>query len=428
MPNRRTFITAAGTAAITGLAGCSGGDSSDSDGTETPSESTATPTPTPEPLADIEPHDGPAEFAVYDVAWVDASTSWNGSDAIAVGSTANVELIVGNRGGESGTFSGEFVAESATSTQAEPLTGAISSIEGEIPSGRAVTVTTETLTPRYAGNYEVTLRNSDEERLPIVEGATDGLTVAPNSGGTEEMLPLKNELRMSVRDVRFEQGLHYQTPGDFMTGERIGLLSTLDDQTFAIVHAVVENAGNEAATVDRSWLTFGDEAPLEAPDSVRSVDGNRLNGVTVDPGTQAEGWLLFRVPRESVAEANLNAYHDGSTTSPESVWELDLDSVTFPTFELESMDVPSQFDNDVEEQPFEFTVRNTGEAGGTFRGAVEWRDQGASDWEALLAGNADLTAEIKAGESATVSTATTYQGDSSFEYRFNPFGETFLIE
>jgi hypothetical protein len=189
MMNRRRFVALAGSATITGLAGCSGGNN------ETPDNGPDT-TATEEPL-DIETSDGPAEFAVYDAAWADA-------EDVTVDNGGKVDLLIGNRGGEPGQFSGRLVVESLVSSEATFLGAALSSVDEEIGSGEAVTVTSETVTPEYSGEYEATVGNEDGERLPIADGADAELLVTPHQGTGDDSFLVKDGLRLSVKNVQFE--------------------------------------------------------------------------------------------------------------------------------------------------------------------------------------------------------------------------------
>jgi Telomeric repeat-binding factor 2. len=395
MMNRRRFVALAGSATITGLAGCSGGNN------ETPDNGPDT-TATEEPL-DIETSDGPAEFAVYDAAWADA-------EDVTVDNGGKVDLLIGNRGGEPGQFSGRLVVESLVSSEATFLGAALSSVDEEIGSGEAVTVTSETVTPEYSGEYEATVGNEDGERLPIADGADAELLVTPHQGTGDDSFLVKDGLRLSVKNVQFEQGLHYDTRVSTFMGskERVSLISAQSDQTLVLVHAAVENAGNSTTTVNADWFKFGGESPVNIGNGVRDLDTDQLDGVEVNSGSRVEGWLLFRAPRDSLGEANLKVFRDPKSPAADAVWELDVGDVEFPQFELEGMDVPDQYDDDVPEHDLDFTIRNTGDGVGTFRGALQWREEGESGWEDLQPENERLKARIQPGETATVSSYTDY--------------------
>lgn len=426
MIDRRRFVALVTTGAVTSIAGCSSGDSSEPSGTDDENSSddtsTQTETQTTEQIDEVEASEGPAELAVYNATWVEA-------DSVTVDSGGQVELVIGNRGGEPAYFDGQLVAESLNSANVEALTGEVSSVDEEIPSGETVTVTSETITPVSAGRYEATLENQSE-RLPVAEGTDVELAVQPHRGDWSETLPVKNELRMSVNNVQLEQGLHYditQSSG-WSSVDRVALLSTLSDQTLAVAHVTVENAGNETATVQENWFKLAGESSIGSNGTTfHDVENQSVIGATVNPGSRVEGWLMFRVAREAFPDATLEVYRDPSSSAADSVWNLGLSDVKLPQFELESMDVPQSYNGTEEEQELSFTVRNTGEGTGTFRGALQYREEGTSDWDGRLAGNGDLAASIAPGETATVTSVSTYEGTDSFEFRFNPFGETFLI-
>ncbi len=381
---------------------------------------TGTATSTPEP--EIETTEGPAEFAVYDAAWAEG-------ESLTVDAGSPVELTVGNRGGEPGRLGGELSAESRVSTVAEPLVGELSLPDEEVPSGQTVTVTSETVTPLFAGGYDATVR-TDDGTLPVADEDAAVLAVAPHTGSTGETLPLGGDLRMRVSGVAFEDALYHPETisRGFNSAERYGLYTTLSDQTFAVVEATVENTGNSAARFEGDAVDFAGAAALSPDAEVTTLDGEPLAGANVNPGSRRTGWLLFRVARDAVPDAAVNHYRDSPTAAADAVWDLGLSDVRFPSFELTDVDVPDTFVDGNGEQPLAFTVANTGEATGTFRGAIEWRLPDDDSWDGLLAGNDELVARIPPGESATIRTTTTADGEESFEYRFQPFGVTFLVE
>ncbi|ELZ48415.1 hypothetical protein C464_06940 [Halorubrum coriense DSM 10284] len=378
---------------------------------------------------DIETTDGPAEFAVYDVSWSD------GTD-VAVDTGATLDIVIGNRGGEPGELEFQAVIESLESEAAPPVRAETSTIEEPIGSGDTVTVTTETLDFGYAGRYEVTGADGSDDRIPTADTA-DGDTeidILPRRASGEETQQLGNELRLTVEEVTFEQHLHYTTvrTGFFSSDERVGVHSALNDQTLALVHATVENAGNNGTTLDGGKFTFAGERPLRdlggsSLDSVRDVDGSPLDGASVNPGSSVSGWLLFNVPRDALDDASL-AFHRDSTAAPADViWDVALGEVDLPAFELVDMDVPSERAEGTQE--FEFTIRNAGDGVGTFRGEIEWREGTSGEWDGLLEGNAQLSARVPAGSETTVTTGS--DNDelyNTYEYRLNPFGATFVIK
>lgn len=412
MVRRRHFVAAAGASMLAATAGCSG--DGGSGGADEP---------------DIETTDGPAEFAVYDARWSDDTD-------VTVDSGSTLDITVGNRGGESGELEFQAAVESLESESASVITADTSTIEQEIGSGDTVTVTTETLNFGYAGRYEVTGVDGAGNRIPVADTA-DGageIEILPRRASGETTQQIGNELRLTVDRVTFEQHLHYTTTRTafLSTVERVGAHSALNDQTLALVHATVENAGNDGRNLDDSNFTFAGETPLQdlggsSLDSVRDIDSSPLDGASVNPGSSVSGWLLFNIPRDAIGEASL-AYHRDSTAAPADViWDVALGEVDLPAFEFVEMNVPSERAEGTQE--FEFTIRNTGDGVGTFRGEVEWREGTSGDWEGLLEGNAQLSARVPAGSETTVTTGSDNDElDNTYEYRFNPFGATFVIE
>lgn len=410
---RRHFVAAAGAGVLAATAGCSGDDTSSE-----PAE------------PEIETTDGPAEFAVYDASWSD------GTD-VTVDTEATLDITIGNRGGEPGELAFQAAVESLESEAAPLVTAETSTIEEDLGSGDTVTVTTETLEFGYAGRYEVSGADESGERIPVADSA-DGageIEILPRRASGDTTQQLGDDLRLAVDRIAFEQHLHYDTTisaGFFGSAERVGVRSALDDQTLALVHATVENAGNDGKNLDGSRFTFAGETPLQdlgssSLGSVRDVDGSPLEGASVNPGSSVSGWLLFNVPRDALGDAAL-AFHRDSTAAPADViWDVEVGEVDFPAFELVDTNVPAERAEGTQE--FEFTVRNTGDGVGTFRGEVEWREGTSGDWDGLLEGNAQLSARVPAGSETTVTTGS--DNDelyNTYEYRFNPFGATFVIE
>lgn len=405
MLERRRFIAATGATMLAATAGCTGDDS-----------------------PDVETTDGPAEFAVYDASWSDSTD-------VTVDTDATLDITIGNRGGEPGELEFTAAIQSLQSEDAPIVTADTSTIEDEIASGDTVTVTTETVNFEYAGRYEVMGTDKNTTQIPVADSAEGDaeIEILPRRASGETTQQLGNELRLTVDDVTFEQHLHYDTSRSALFGsvDRVGVHSALNDQTLAFVYATVENAGNNGTTIDASTFTFAGETPLtdlgrSTIDSVRDIDGSPLHEASVNPGSSVTGWLLFNVPRDAIGDTPL-AYHRDSTSAPEDViWDVEIGSVDFPTFEFVSMDVPSEREEGTQE--FEFTIRNTGDGTGTFRGEVEWREGTSGEW-GLLEGNDRLSARIPAGSETTITTSS--DNDelyTTYEYRLNPFGATFVVE
>lgn len=401
--NRRYVLRAAGGALTATVAGCLG---DDSDGPA------------------IETSDGPAEFAVYGASWSDSST-----DSLTVDSEATLDIVVGNRGGEAGEIDVEGVLRSLESESTQTVE--VSSIDEPLASGQAVTVTTERVPFEYAGRYEVTA-SANGSTLPIVDDADAEVTVDPLRGDSADAQPVSDDLRLQVDDVEFVDSLHYDTTYTPMLFpvDRVSVHSSASDHTLVLVHATVENVGSDGATFTSETTTFAGEPALTdvgaSLDSVRNLDTSPLEGASVNPGSRVTGWILFTAEQSAVGDATLS-YHRDSTSAPaDVVWDLDVGDVSFPNFELVDVDVPSQFEDGYQE--FAFTIENTGEDAGTFRGDIEWREDGDSNWQGFLEGNADLEARIPAGETAIVRSGTDYSGGTTHEYRLNPLGATFVVE
>ncbi|EMA63024.1 hypothetical protein C469_03350 [Halorubrum lipolyticum DSM 21995] len=362
--------------------------------------------------------------------------TWSDSTDVTVDTDATLDITIGNRGGEPGELEFSAAVESLQSETAPLVTAETSTIEDEIASGDTVTVTTETINFDYAGRYEVTGSDETGSRIPVADTAEadSEIEILPRRASGETTQQLGTDLRLAVDRVTFEQHLHYDTSRSVLFGsvDRVGAHSALDDHTLALVHVTVENAGNNGTSLDTSNFTFAGETPLtdlggSSLDSVRDIDGSSVHDESVNPGSSVTGWILFNVPRDAIDDTPL-AFHRDSTAAPEDViWDVEIGSVDFPTFELVDMTVPTERAEGTQE--FEFTIGNTGDDSGTFRGEIEWREGTSGDWDGLLEGNADLSARIPAGSETTIATSSDNdEMSSTYEYRLNPFGATFVIE
>lgn len=409
MVDRRTFLTAAGLVSVGSMAGCLGDEDED--------------------IPDVETTDGPAEFAVY-------GASVSDDESVTVDSDTTIDIVIGNRGGEPGEPDVEAVIDSLESESAPQRSASLSTVEEEVESGGTVTLTTETVDFEYAGRYAVTASDASDGLLPVDDDADAEIEVGPiraEAGGTQEVV---EDLRFTVEDVSFEQGLHYditESTGGLFGGsrDRVAVESTLSDQTLVFVNVSVENAGSSGLTVGTENFTFADESALTslsgtAFGDLRDIESSPIEGVSVNPGSRINGWILFRANKNEVSDAEIGYHRDSRSAPKDAIWELDIGDVGFPEFEFVSMDVPDQREEGFQE--FEFTIANVGDAVGTFRGELEWREGDSADWERRLEGNETLSARIPAGEEATITQGSENDElDSTYDYRLNPFGATFTI-
>lgn len=427
MQHRRAFLMSAA-AVSASIAGCSGSESETDRATETG------------PGANIDTVAGPGELAIYDANW--ATEADNNP---TVGTAGRVELLVGNRGGEPVSFDGSFAAESL---DADPessaiidspkatLTAECSPTGVEVKSGETVTVTTGSITPLYAGDYQPTLIKSTDEQLSAATDQARTLRVTPRTGSIGDFVEITESLSMAVDAIQFEQALHYATttPNDTdiydFRNERTGLLQTLPNRTFAIVTATVRNSGSETTRIDDAGivrLTGQTQDTNAVEKTLTDFETETLGGVNIPPGSAATGILVYRLDRAELDDPTVGFSRAPNSSIAEAQYDVSRSGLTFPSFTLTDIDVPQTFSSGDSTDTLTFTVNNEGDGGGTIRAAIEWREQDASEYEKLLPGNTDLEVFIPPGETRTLSVETAGY-DEPVQHRILPFGETFTIE
>lgn len=419
MVNRRQFVSVTGAAVVAGLAGCSSNDSQNggngspgSNGGDGGTGSDGVPMG-----PEIEAGDGAADLGIYRAAW-------DGQDTIEVDSDVQVAIVVGNRGGEATEFVGEVTLRTEANSMSGSITTDLRNVEGVIEPGEKIVATSEVFNPKVAGAHTLDIESNNGAVSPV-DGAEIDLPVSPHEGTGEDTLQIAKEVQMSVDAVRFEQALHYDTTVGYGGTDRVALVSTDADETFVVVQATVQNNSDQRYEFHPQQFAFAEVDPVGSGRDYYDI-GSDLDGVRVDPGSDASGYLLFRVAQEVIPGASLRMYRDSKTAATDVIWDLDFGEVAFPQFELVDVDVPEQYRDTNEYEEFRFTVANTGEATGTFRGELEWREEGIDAWENLMPDNDELVVELEPGAEETLTVRTEYD-ESAVEYRFDPFGETFTV-
>lgn len=407
---RRALLTTIGAGAGVGLTGCLGlfgtDESNGQEGGDFP--------------GDVETDDGPARFEIVGI---------NRPESVRVREEFTAEIGIGNTGGEAGEFAGALVIEDPNSGNSRTIG---ETATRTIDSGAVETFTLTQLQISFAGEFNLTVSGYTNP-VSGPEGAGASIVVEPMQGSLGDSYQLNDSYRITPIDIQFEDALRYRTQVTAgllgSSRERIALQPTVRDEIFAVVTVQAENTGSEQFTLQAGGLGIGGigqlltEFPNESVSAEVDLELDPLLGTTINPGSTVRGWLAFFIARENAGDLSLEGYLDGGAENPEAIWTLTEGEVALPTFELTGMTVPEQRQgpNDV----FEYTVANTGDGNGTFRGATQWREVGDEDWIYLEGGQ---VAQIESGREATVSAdpMDDPQG-TAYEYRFRPFDERFTV-
>lgn len=406
---RRQVLAGLGSLASTAaLAGCTGSDDSGAeDGTETE-------TSTPERDYEVD-EEAPARLTLLSVT---------APDEVTYGEEFEAEVAFANTGGEPLEGDATLALRLLESDAADPQQADLNS--SELESGEKRSHTIGPFTAEYAGKWAFEAGESVDKTHDEFDGE---VTVSPVENALGDKQELSNNLRLTVNDVQYEQAVHYEmseSPG-WGSSTRTSVQGTLDDQVLAVVRATVENTGTEATSLSPEVLAMSDGDlfteiagwPLENV----QLEGRPLFDATVNPGQAVDGWALFLVPRNALGDLSLELRLDASHAPADVVFDLGS-APELPEFEVESADVPSQFSDGYDE--FKFTITNTGDAAGTFRGAVQWAEEGDTDeWYHL---EDPIEAKIPAGETRTVTNGTDYEGSTDYRYRLAPLGYEFVVE
>jgi len=363
--DRRKYLGVAGTLGITSVAGCGG-------------------------KLKAATRSGPPHFEEVELT---------GPDEVTVGEEFSLTVSAKNTGGESGDFTntltvgeGVFQANSNIRIKDIGVTKSESANVGPIQMG-------------YTGEYKFRITDY---------GASHTVSVMTNQLATSSPFALEDGPKITISDISFHPTLNYTTP------DETELLTPHDGRIFAKIQLSVENRGDSDLYVSAdSFDVPGGEMITEIGSystSLRDIQtsGLPLSTESVNPGGSKSGWIIAEVANEDAKQGlSIEWNRNSGTSSPEVRW--DHGSAKIPTFEISSVEFP----NEVEvgsTATGTATIENTGNGAGTFRGVLERRNLGDSEWQQLET----ISLDIDAGSSTTWSTEISepYLGPS--EYRLRP--------
>ena len=375
--NRRRYLALCGVAAVGPLAGCSAFDPPGDD----PDERARTTV------------DGPAQFDRV-VVGIIGTPSLDGSITVRVSAY--------NYGSEPGTFTDTLALAEGPGNASKRVRIT------DVPPGEREHVDLE-LSVSGAGRYRFRLEEADVYATA---------TVAAERAEPGETLELDG-FRMTAEGVTFESGAVYEFREHGR--RRQGLLDPSVGNVFAVVRGTVENTTGEERTFDASALSVPGGEGVRADRigdlrAVTSLRGASLAGATIDAGERLEGWLLADVDPDAVREEGIAlSWQSDDVAAPEKQWQFPAPDA-LAEFAVESFEAPRKATaGDVE---FAATVRNDGDAEGTFRGAVDRRADGFG-WEVVAVREATLAP----GQSATFTGTATWPYVDWTAWRLRPFHE-----
>lgn len=396
---RRTLLSTAGVGLATGLAGCGSNETSSDDqsddGTE---ESTGSP-------------------ELEEITLETATTA-------RVDEPVTLAVSVTNSGDAAGSFEDtltlEGIAEGSLERELPAFSEAVE-IE-EVPAGETETVEIETVAFEYADRYEFALEN---------EGVSKSVEVGPALTTPDESFTLEEDLRVSVTDVSLENGVFYRYTTGFWGGtERTGLYAPPSGFLLAAYQFEIDNVGTTQAEVPSDAFEVRDgDLVGELPNGgslsdVETLDGEPFFDVSLSAGESTDAYLLVQYARDAARDGvGIDYQRDQQGTLPDARFGIepaDGSELGLPAFELEGVSAPDEVE--IRDDPtLEYTVRNTGDAAGTFRGVVQEHDDEWTDWKTV-------TADIDSGETETVSVESTNTDVTALSYRLDPFDEERTIQ
>lgn len=404
---RRRYLATIGLGVSTGLAGCSsGGDGEQA--VDEPGDGSTT-----DESTDVETTDGPAEFA---------DVTLSSPDGVTVDEAFSITVSATNVGGETGAYEGTLTlaAEGATAGGDETAPNVRERVEiSDVESGETGSVDVEVPSFEFADRYEFVVEEDD---------ATALVEVGPVACRSGDSFTLDNDLRVTVTDVQFTDAVFYTyTSGSaWSTSEYTGLYATRPDSVLALLSFDVENVGTASASIQGSAFEvrngnivwgMNDGAGLS---QVHDVDGDPLFDIALGAGEYTEGWALIKYERsEAETGAVLDYQRDEQGTFPEATWGIepsDGETVPLPEFSLTSIDAPSRAE--IREDPtYTYTVENTGDRAGVFRGLVRSSDV-----------RGEFNAELQPGETEEFTVESRNTAVTERTYEFRPFDETHAVE
>lgn len=386
---RRTLLSTAGAGLATSLAGCSSDETDAENGDES--------------------NDGSADLEVS----LEAATAMVDEPVV-------IAVSVTNSGDAAGSFEDTLTLEGVVDGSVDRELPAVSEpVEiDEVPAGETETAEIETVAFAYADRYEFALEN---------EGVSKSIEVGPALTTPDESFTLEENLRVSVTDVSLENGVFYRySTGYYYEPDETGLYAPPSGYLLAGFRFEIDNVGTAVAEVPRDAFEISDGDIVEQlPDgaglsAVETFDGEPFFDVSLDPGASTDAFLLVQYARDDVRDGvGIDYQRDGQGTLPDARFGLEPDGgseLGLPAFELEDVSAPEAVE--IGSNPtLEYTVRNTGDAAGTFRGLVERRD--GDEWT----GWEPVAVDVEAGATESVSVESTNTDVAAIDYRLDPFDE-----
>lgn len=398
--DRRAYLAAVGGIGLSGLAGCSMLSRGDDEGSTTPEPTIV---------------DGPAQFTEYKIELPDDAT-------VDTGVSATVSAF--NYGSQAGSVS----ATLATVEGAESVSKSIDLTD--VDSGSRGETTVE---PEFSMGDEFVLGvfdtvPSEDTATPTGDPMTEStVTVGPEEKPVGEAFDLDEGLRATLTDITYQYGVEYtyEDSGFLTSDTKEGTTLPGSGNAFAVLQFDVENTGTEEVSIDSKSFSMGGETALPdldgaSMDAATNVAGNPLTDTSVKGGQNIQGWLLTECQEKHAKNgATVKWQRDEHKTTPERAWTVE--SRDIPSFSLEQWDGIG--DQTPGSHTHQITVKNTGEATGTFYGSLESkRDQ--DEWELFKRFSADLDPD----QSKAFDIQGNYLSVGAVDFRLRPFDKTDTAE
>jgi hypothetical protein len=325
-------------------------------------------------------------------------------NTVGVGEPVTLTVSAVNHGDEPGTYTDRLV-----------------SIEGDADVARDVRI--DDVPPGERGHREVELsfERAGRYRFRLREaGVFATITVAGETAALGETLRI-GPLEVMFSNVRYETGLFFEQRDGSSTAPDV--VDASPNEAFAVLRGTVANVDDRRATFRPKELSVEGGEILTEVDGrpVGSVgiglEGRSLVGVEVAPGSSVSGWLLLRLDRSVALDGpSLGWQVEGDADSaPEKRWTVPA-ADALADFELQSFSLPEQ--RAAGPVTYELRVRNSGDVGGTYRGAVSYRTDGWG-WQP----SSVQEAYLEPGGVRTFSGTTQWPYVDTATWRVSPFGE-----
>lgn len=395
MVRRRTVLAGIGSSLAVGIAGCTGGSDED-----------------PEVEAD---EDAPARLELI---------GFDAPETVTYGTEFEAEITVANTGGEPIEEDASISLEVLSAQGVEPQDADVNA-EGLGP-GETRSHVVGPFSVDGAGELSL---ETGEEFTAVHDDVETDLAAEPATFDLDEQIETVGDRRVTVTDVTYEQALFNPEFRDGVDHSKVGLLrETVQDRIIAVPRVRVENVGSEASTIPEGMFEIEDGSQVSGFDAAL-VDGPDVRRETVDPGEAVDGYVAAAIDTDAVGETTLGLNFTGDNTPAEA--QIDLgDDPGVPSFELAEADVPSLGREG--KQEFNFTIENTGDGDGTFRGVLQFmyvddaptlEPHRAGEWWDI---DQQKHAAIPAGETRTLSWLQDVDG-YHVRYRLQPLGHEFDI-